>query len=77
MSASSSTTTGKHWVTRPDQEIDVSLHMKSTGFASKEPITVVKAFKKTVELHGKRNALAAKVIVNVGIIIHIYRSSHW
>jgi len=58
-------TTGKYWVSRPDQEIDVTLHMKSTGFASKRPITIINALMKTVELNGKRNAMATKLIINV------------
>ena len=70
----SATSTGKYWVTRPDQEIDVTHHMKSTGFASKTPITVINAFKKTVELHGKRNALAAKLMIDVKCVTFLIDS---
>ena len=59
------TTTGKYWVTRPDQEIDVTRHMKPTGFASKKPTTIIHALQKTVQNNGKRNAMAAKLVINV------------
>ena len=63
----SSTTTGKYWVTRPDQEIDVTQHMKPTGYASKKPMTIINALQKTVEFNGKRNAMATKLVVNVSV----------
>ena len=65
MTTTSSTTTGKYWVTRPDQEIDVTRHMKPTGFASKKPTTIIHALQKTVKNNGKRNAMAAKLVINV------------
>lgn len=65
MTTSSTTTTGKYWVTRPDQEIDVTQHLKPTGYASKKPMTIINALQKTVEFNGKRNAMATKLVVNV------------
>lgn len=54
---------GQHWVTEPDQEIEIKLG--SSGFSALPPQTVISAFIKTVELHGDEKALAAKEMVNV------------
>ena len=56
---------GKHWVTQPDQEIEIQLG--KTGFAALPPLTVIQALHKTVEKFGNEKAMALKRPVNVSL----------
>lgn len=56
-------TRGTHWVTRPDEEIEVQVG--STGFAAIPPQTIVQVLTETVRKHGERPALMLKRPVNV------------
>eukprot|EP00286_Rhodomonas_abbreviata_P009826 CAMPEP_0181342300 /NCGR_PEP_ID=MMETSP1101-20121128/30920_1 /TAXON_ID=46948 /ORGANISM="Rhodomonas abbreviata, Strain Caron Lab Isolate" /LENGTH=142 /DNA_ID=CAMNT_0023453735 /DNA_START=9 /DNA_END=434 /DNA_ORIENTATION=+ len=51
-------TTGKHWVTEPDQVMEPKVG--ESGFAARKPETIYEAFKNTVEKHGTCNALASQ-----------------
>lgn len=55
-------TKGTHWVTEPDQEINIAIG--SEGFASKQPRTVIEAFNNTVAKFGNEKAMAAKIMVD-------------
>lgn len=57
---------GKHWVTEPDQEIEIKVDEK--GYGSMKPITVIQALKNTVEKHGNCKAMASQTKVDVSII---------
>lgn len=58
-------TSGKHWVTQPDQCKDPVVD--KSGFGALPPITVIDLFKQTVEKHGDCNAMALKRPVAVRI----------
>eukprot|EP00428_Durinskia_dybowskii_P074389 CAMPEP_0170405002 /NCGR_PEP_ID=MMETSP0117_2-20130122/26943_1 /TAXON_ID=400756 /ORGANISM="Durinskia baltica, Strain CSIRO CS-38" /LENGTH=656 /DNA_ID=CAMNT_0010662077 /DNA_START=51 /DNA_END=2018 /DNA_ORIENTATION=+ len=53
---------GKHWVTEPDQEIEIKVDEK--GYGSMKPITVIQALKNTVEKHGNCKAMASQTKVD-------------
>jgi hypothetical protein len=55
--------TGKHWVTEPNQEINIVIDEK--GFGARPPITVMQLLNSTVKKHGNENALGLKKPVNV------------
>jgi hypothetical protein len=64
---------GKHWVTEPDQEVEVKV--AESGFASIKPITIIEAMKNTVRLHGSCKALASQTKVNVRNHLGFYLNS--
>lgn len=56
-------TRGKHWVTEPDQEIEIVVGDK--GYAAEPPVTLLQVFANTVKKFGNEKALALKRPVNV------------
>ncbi len=59
--------TGKFWVTEPDQELPPRIG--TTGFAARKPVTIVEAFRASVAKNGNGNALAAQTKVDVRLFI--------
>ena len=58
-------TRGKYWVTEPDQAADIAARMNSLPYGDKPPKTVIQVLMSTIEKHGSRPALCAKIPVNV------------
>ena len=59
-------TRGKYWVTEPDQIADIAARMNSLPYGDKPPKTVIQVLQNTIEKHGSRPALCAKIPVEVG-----------
>lgn len=55
---------GAHWVTEPDQEIDIKMEPK--GYGAKQPRTVIEAFKETVSKHPQEKAMCSKEVLPDG-----------
>lgn len=58
-------TRSKYWVTEPDQATDISQRMNSFTYGNKPAKTVIQVFMDTIQKHGNRPALLAKIPVNV------------
>ncbi|KAJ1402580.1 hypothetical protein B484DRAFT_424427, partial [Ochromonadaceae sp. CCMP2298] len=56
--------TGKHWVTEPDQEINVIVGTRPGDYAAAAPTTIIEALLKTVELHGSKKAMGVQEMVD-------------
>jgi len=56
-------TTGKYWVTEPDQILEPKI--ASSGFGARPPKTVIQVLIDSVNNHGNEKAMAQKRTVNV------------
>lgn len=54
-------------MTEPDQAADIAARMNSLPYGDKVPKTVIQVFVDTIEKHGRRPALCAKIPVDVRI----------
>lgn len=55
--------TGKHWVTEPNQILEPKI--AKSGYGSIPAKTVIQVLTETVEKHGGEKAMAQKRVVNV------------
>lgn len=55
-------------MTEPDQVADIEARMNSLPFGDRAPKTVIQVFVDTIEKHGSRPALCAKIPVDVRIV---------
>jgi long-chain-fatty-acid--CoA ligase ACSBG len=67
-------TRSEHWVTEPHQLVNIKL--TESGFGAREPTTVIRILKSTVQNHGTRPALCLKRPVD-GVLPADYKVWTW